>query len=94
MQPYTSPPPILIVKQSSTVASRLTPSEFDTTRLSKQASPSPTTSNTTSTPSPDGIVAPEKLNPIQVISLQDTVNPAASAAPPELPVTSTLLTLN
>ena len=36
----------------------------------------------TSTPSPAGIVAPVKLNPITVLPPDETVKPASSAAPP------------
>ena len=37
---------------------------------------------------------PVKLNPITTLELVDTVKPAASAAPPLAPVTSTPSTLN
>ena len=78
-----------MVKQSSTVASSALPELSDITRSSRQAEPSPVTSSTTRTPSPAGIVAPCKLNPSTVLFPVDTVKPAASAAPPPAPVTST-----
>ena len=92
MQPYTSPPPIEMVVQPSTVASRALPELSDTITSSRQASPSPVTSNTTRTPSPAGMVVPCKLKPSTVLLPVDTVKPAASAAPPPAPVTSTPVT--
>ena len=80
MQPYTSPPPIAMVVQSSTVASKALPELSDTIKSSRQASPSPVTSSTTRTPSPAGIVAPCRLNPNTVLLPVDTVKPAAAAA--------------
>ena len=74
--------------------SRALPELSDTTRLDKQASPEPVTSNTTSTPSPAGMVEPVKLNPITVLLPVDTVKPASPAAPPPAPVTSTPSMLN
>ena len=65
------------------------PEESDKITSVRQASPSPVTSSTTSTPSPAGMVVPCKLNPNTVLLPVDTVKPAASAAPPPAPVTST-----
>ena len=41
-----------------------------------------------------GMVAPDKLNPITVVELVDTINPAASAAPPPADNIVTPSTLN
>ena len=54
----------------------------------------PSTSTSTNTPSPAGIVPPVKLNPITVLELFDNVNPASAAAPPPAPSIVTLSTLN
>ena len=43
-------------------------------------------------PSPAGIVLPDKLNPITVLLPVDTVKPAVPASPPAAPVTSTPVT--
>ena len=83
-----------MVKQSSTVASNALPLLSDITRSERQASSEPVTSKNTNTPLPAGMVAPVKLKPITVEALEDTMKPAASAAPPPAPVTSTPSTLN
>jgi len=85
---------ITMVKQPSTDASKPLPDLSDTTKSTKQASPEPTTANTTSTSSPAGIVVPVKLNPITVLFPVDTVNVAASAAPFLAPVTFAPVTPN
>jgi hypothetical protein len=83
-----------MVKQSSTVASMALPELSDITRPVRQASPSPVTSKTTNTPEPAGIMVPDKLNPRTTAALDEIINPAASAAPPEALTTSTPSTLN
>ena len=81
--------------QPSTATSIALPLLSYNTKPDKQASSAlPATSSTISTPSPAGIVAPVKLNPITVVALVDTVKPASAAAPPEAPFTVTPSTLN
>ena len=62
--------------------------------LERHASPDPSKLSTVSTPLPASIDAPVKLKPTTVVGLEDTVNPAASAAPPDVPVIETPDTLN
>ena len=95
MQPSTSPPPTLIVEQFSTEVSREFPARSERITSVKQNEPAlPSTSTFTKTPDPAGIGVPVKLNPNTVDSLNEIINPAASAAPPEALVTVTPVTSN
>ena len=78
-----------IVKQSEPEVSRPFASESDTMTALKQGDPSPSYSRVISVPEPAAIVEPVKLNPTTLLLPVDTVNPAASAAPPLTPVTVT-----
>ena len=86
---------ITTVSQSTTSAGSAVPAESENTKPDKHASEIlPSTSTSKSKPSPAGIVAPVKLNPITVLALLDSVKPASAAAPPPAPSTETLSTLN
>ena len=83
IQPTISPPPI--VTHSPVEISRAEPEESENTAFSTHASPLPVKVTFTSTPSPAGMVAPDKLNPITVVALVEIINPASAAVPPEAP---------
>jgi hypothetical protein len=65
-----------------------------TTISDRHASPEPSKESTVRTPLPAAIDAPLKLKPTTVVALEDTVNPASPAAPPDTPVMDTSDTLN
>ena len=89
------PPPTTIFTHPSTLTSIATPSASDKITFSTQAAPvSPSTSKTTNTPLPAGMASPVKLNPKTVVSLLESINPAASAAPPLAELTETPDKLN
>ena len=62
--------------------------------LDKHASPEPSKESTVRTPLPAAIDAPLRLKPTTVVALDETVNPASAATPPDTPVMDTSDILN